>query len=61
MITHAPSVQIHEAPPDDSRKEPSDEENPDVRVSQNDEDKKIEAANEFYDGEKDNDGDSNVE
>lgn len=54
MVQHSPSVQMYDVPGDLLQPEPQ-EDNPDVRVSQADEDKRIEPSNEFYDGEKDND------
>lgn len=54
MVQHSPSVQMHDVPGDILQQEPQ-EDNPDVRISQADEDKRVEPANEFYDGEKDND------
>lgn len=49
---------MHDVPgdviPDDDEKM-RDEPDPDVRISQELEDKMVEAKNEFYDGEKDND------
>lgn len=45
---------MHDVPGDILQQEPQ-EDNPDVRISQADEDKRVEPANEFYDGEKDND------
>lgn len=54
MVQHSPSVQMHDVPGDLLQPE-QQEENPDMRQSQAEEDKRIEPANEFYDGEKDND------
>lgn len=54
MVQHSPSVQMHDVPGNLLQPE-AQEDNPDVRLSQADEDKRIEPANEFYDGEKDND------
>jgi histone deacetylase 3 len=56
MCQHAPSVQIHDRPDDalppvDVKEEPD----PEVRVSQADEDKMVEPKNEFFDGDQDND------
>lgn len=57
MCQHSPSVQMHEAPgpaiPEEAKVK--EEEDPDVRISQELEDKMVEAKNEFYDGDKDND------
>lgn len=55
MVQHSPSVQMHDVPGDLLKQDNEEEDNPDVRVSQADEDKRIEPANEFYDGDKDND------
>lgn len=58
MCQHSPSVQMHDVPgdalPDEDERE-KEEPDPDVRVSQELEDKMVEAKNEFYDGDKDND------
>lgn len=59
MCQHSPSVQMHDVPgpaiqEDEKIKE---EEDSDVRISQEMEDKMVEAKNEFYDGDKDNDKD----
>lgn len=58
MCQHAPSVQMFDAPedalpPEDQRIK--EEPDPDVRVSQSDEDRLVEPKNEFYDGDQDND------
>ncbi|CAL8099905.1 unnamed protein product [Orchesella dallaii] len=53
LLQHAPSVQIQDIPPDALSLENIDEYNPDDRISQADEDKRIDAANEFYDGDND--------
>lgn len=57
MCQHCPSVQMHDIPgdalPDESNVK--EEDDPDVRISQDLEDKMVEAKNEFYDGDKDND------
>ncbi|XP_077291352.1 histone deacetylase 3 [Arctopsyche grandis] len=57
MCQHAPSVQMHETPedafPDELRIK--EEPDPDVKVSQEEADKMVDAQNEFYDSEKDND------
>lgn len=57
MVQNSPSVQMHDAPgpaiPEDAK--PKEEDDPDVRISQDLEDKMVEARNEFYDGDKDND------
>lgn len=58
MCQHAPSVQMFDTPedglpPEDERIK--EEPDPDVRISQSDEDRMVEAKNEFYDGDQDND------
>ncbi|XP_055313118.1 histone deacetylase 3 [Sitodiplosis mosellana] len=58
MCQHAPSVQMYNIPedalpPEDERTQ--DEPDPDVRISQSDEDRAVEPRNEFYDGDQDND------
>lgn len=58
MCQHAPSVQMFDSPedalpPEDERIK--EEPDPDIRISQSDEDKMIEPKNEFFDGEQDND------
>ncbi|XP_059611599.1 histone deacetylase 3 [Phlebotomus argentipes] len=57
MCQHAPSVQMFNIPedalPEDGKIK--DESDPDVRISQADEDRMVEPKNEFYDGENDND------
>uniref|UniRef100_H2ZGM4 Histone deacetylase n=1 Tax=Ciona savignyi TaxID=51511 RepID=H2ZGM4_CIOSA len=54
MITHSPSVQMHDVPPDllsfDNYEKMSDL---DLREKQEDVEQRIEADNEFYDGDKD--------
>lgn len=57
MCQHSPSVQMHDVPgpaltEDEKIKE---EEDSDIRISQELEDKIVEPKNEFYDGDKDND------
>lgn len=59
MCQNSPSVQMHDVPgpaitEDEKMKE---EEDSDVRISQELEDKMVEPKNEFYDGDKDNDKD----
>ncbi|XP_038048330.1 histone deacetylase 3-like [Patiria miniata] len=54
-IAHAPSVQMQDVPPDLLSLEETEEQDPDVRNSTKDQDTRIEAANEFYDGDKDQD------
>lgn len=58
MCQHAPSVQMFNIPedglpPEDERTQ--DEPDPDVRISQSDEDRMVEPRNEFFDGDNDND------
>ncbi|CAL1526164.1 unnamed protein product [Lymnaea stagnalis] len=55
MLTAAPSVQMQDIPSDLLSLENTEEPDPDVRNSTDDLDKRIEANNEFYDGDKDND------
>uniref|UniRef100_A0A9J8B0Z1 Histone deacetylase 3 n=1 Tax=Cyprinus carpio carpio TaxID=630221 RepID=A0A9J8B0Z1_CYPCA len=60
MLNHAPSVQIHDVPSDLLSYERPDEADPDERGSE-DNFSRPEAANEFYDGDHDNDKESDVE
>ena len=58
MCQHAPSVQMYNIPedalpPEDERT--LDQPDPDVRISQSDEDRAVEPRNEFYDGDQDKD------
>lgn len=57
MCQHAPSVQMFDTPedalPEENRK--VEETDPDVRMCQSDEDRIVEAKNEFFDGDQDND------
>lgn len=60
MCQHAPSVQLFDVPssgpsPAEQENRQKDEADPDVRMSQADEDRIVEAKNEFYDGDQDND------
>ncbi|KAL5273822.1 HDAC3 family protein [Megaselia abdita] len=58
MLQHAPSVQMFNIPDDALEPEETrmkDEPDPDVRINQMDEDKMVEAKNEFFDGDNDND------
>jgi len=57
MLQHAPSVEMQDIPADALSLENIEEFNPDERNHQLEDDKRIEAANEFFDG--DNDQDSN--
>ncbi|XP_067662888.1 histone deacetylase 3-like [Haliotis asinina] len=54
-LIHAPSVQMQDIPPDLLNLENIEEQDPDIRNHQDDVDKRVEPANEFYDGDKDND------
>jgi len=59
-LQHAPSVQLQDVPPDlinldDLEGEPDP--NPDVRNAEEEENKRIQPANEYFDSEKDNDKD----
>ncbi|XP_013403048.1 histone deacetylase 3 [Lingula anatina] len=54
-LQHAPSVQMHDVPPDLLSLENIEDPDPDMKNHQNDEDMRIEPANEFYDGDRDND------
>lgn len=57
-IQHAPSVQMHEVPPDCYlRVSDEDELNPDERIDQHTQDKHIQRDDEFYAGDNDNDHD----
>nr|KAG5701170.1 hypothetical protein BaRGS_023279 [Batillaria attramentaria] len=51
----APSVQMHDVPPDLLSLENTEEPDPDIRPTEEEMDKRVEPANEFYDGDKDND------
>lgn len=58
MCQHAPSVQMFERPEDGLPSEDErikEEPDPNVRISQSDEDRMVEPKNEFYDGDNDND------
>lgn len=57
-LVHAPSVQMQDVPPDMLSLENTDEPNSDSRISQNDIEAKPEYPNEFYDGEKDQEKDT---
>lgn len=59
MCQHSPSVQMHDVPGDAILEDEKikEGEDPDVRISQELEDKIVEPKNEFYDGDKDNDKD----
>lgn len=62
LIAHAPSIQMHDVPPDLlTFKYLDDDKNPDLRESQDEKNERIMPDNEFYDGEDDNDKDSDVE
>ncbi|XP_037948872.1 histone deacetylase 3 [Teleopsis dalmanni] len=58
MCQHSPSVQMIQTPPDAIDMEETrikEEPDPEVRISQTEEDKMIEPKNEFYDGDQDQD------
>ncbi|XP_072016454.1 histone deacetylase 3-like [Amphiura filiformis] len=59
-IAAAPSVQMQDVPPDLLSLENTEEPDPDIRNSVKEQDEKIEAANELYDGEKDQDKEDGV-
>jgi len=60
LLQHAPSVQMKDVPADALSLENVDELNPDERMCQLEEDKRIEPNNEFYDGENDVDQDEEL-
>ncbi|XP_055015550.1 histone deacetylase 3 [Boleophthalmus pectinirostris] len=60
MLNHAPSVQIHDVPSDMLSYERTDEPDPEERGGEENY-TRPEAANEFYDGDHDNDKESDVE
>uniref|UniRef100_A0A8C6VRG2 Histone deacetylase 3 n=1 Tax=Naja naja TaxID=35670 RepID=A0A8C6VRG2_NAJNA len=60
MLNHAPSVQIHDVPSDLLSYDRTDEPDPEERSSE-DNYSRPEASNEFYDGDHDNDKESDVE
>ncbi|KAF6717379.1 Histone deacetylase 3 [Oryzias melastigma] len=60
MLNHAPSVQIHDVPSDMLNYERTDDPDPDERGAEENYTRQ-EAANEFYDGDHDNDKESDVE
>lgn len=61
MIEHSPSVQMQDVPGDliadseDRAAAMDDAADPDVRITQADEDRKVEPPNEFYNGDEDQD------
>ncbi|XP_014674421.1 PREDICTED: LOW QUALITY PROTEIN: histone deacetylase 3-like [Priapulus caudatus] len=55
MIEHAPSVQMQDVPHDVLDLENTEEPDPEVSNHQNDIDARVDAPNEFYDGDKDQD------
>ncbi|XP_064604172.1 histone deacetylase 3-like [Liolophura sinensis] len=59
-LNHAPSVQMQDVPPDLLTVDNTEESDPDVRNHQNEVDRRVEPANEFYDGDKDNDKDDSL-
>ncbi len=55
-LEHSPSVQMHQVPPDFYLRDDSDDDkDPDVRISQRDEDKMVAKENEYYDDDRDQD------
>ncbi|XP_043205284.1 histone deacetylase 3-like [Amphibalanus amphitrite] len=59
MVEFAPSVQMHERPPDFIKKEEDEDmKNPDERETEEEANARVEPENEFYNGEKDNDQDA---
>eukprot|EP00899_Mesostigma_viride_P021228 jgi/Mesvir1/29106/Mv18412-RA.1 len=56
-LAHAPSVQMHEVPPDYYIPDYDDEPDPDVRLSQLDRDRMVHRDDEFYDDDMDQDHD----
>jgi len=54
-LEHAPSVQMQQVPPDFYSLEDMSEPDPDVRISQKDEDKMVVKENEFFEDDKDQD------
>ncbi|KAH0618157.1 hypothetical protein JD844_017143 [Phrynosoma platyrhinos] len=64
MLNHAPSVQIHDVPSDLLSYDRTDEPDPEERGSEDNYSRQVvlpEASNDFYDGEHDNDKESDVE
>ncbi|CAG2204129.1 HDAC3 [Mytilus edulis] len=57
-LVSSPSVQMQDVPSDLLSLENTEELDPDIRNHQDENDKRVEANNEFYDGEKDNDKDT---
>eukprot|EP00823_Brevimastigomonas_motovehiculus_P006427 TRINITY_DN5316_c0_g1_i1.p1 TRINITY_DN5316_c0_g1~~TRINITY_DN5316_c0_g1_i1.p1 ORF type:complete len:518 (+),score=143.97 TRINITY_DN5316_c0_g1_i1:58-1611(+) len=55
VLEHAPSVQMQQVPPDYYIMDDPEEPNPDIRISQKDEDKMVIKDNEMYSDEKDQD------
>ncbi|KAL5017145.1 hypothetical protein ScPMuIL_006734 [Solemya velum] len=56
-LAHAPSVQMQDVPPDLLSLDNTNEGDPDVTNTEEDMDKRVEPANEYFDGDKDNDND----
>ncbi|OWF47395.1 histone deacetylase 3-like [Mizuhopecten yessoensis] len=54
-LSNSPSVQMQDVPPDLLSLENTEELDPDIRNHQDTVDKRVEPANEFYEGDKDND------
>lgn len=51
---------MHDVPPDALSLDVVEEYNDNERIHQSEEDKRVEPANEFYDGDKDQDGDTEM-
>lgn len=62
ILFYAPSVAMNDVPPDalDPDENPLDEYKDEAKIQQAEEDKRIEPNNEFYDGDKDQDGDTEM-
>jgi histone deacetylase 3 len=59
-LPHSPSVQMQDIPSDMIDLDNLDELDPDTRTNQDDIDRQVEPANEFYDGDRDNDKDDGI-
>jgi histone deacetylase 3 len=60
-LPHSPSVQMQDIPSDLINLDNFDEQlDPDVRTSQDDIDRQVEPASEFYDGDRDNDKEDGI-
>ncbi|KAL4236523.1 Histone deacetylase 3 [Mactra antiquata] len=60
QLACSPSVEMQDVPPDLLSLDNTEEQNPDITNNQYDNDKRIEANNEFYDDDKDNDKDEGI-